>query len=201
MPARSRRRYLHECAVALGFTMAGCLDFDSDTTTIPPRTETTTETRTETPPKTTERTQTQTVDQRTTPTVQTTLVNEDPVQFSLTFQQKDLAEPFLKVDTLTLRGGTGHVVKTHDLGASTEKLEFIRGASDPQHAEKRTWRWFNSPTTIQLPEYPSSGISGFEIKCKPKSVKSPLKVTTHTLRPITETITSDKWQTLYIPWQ
>ncbi|PSQ49206.1 hypothetical protein BRD15_03885 [Halobacteriales archaeon SW_6_65_15] len=120
-----------------------------------------------------------------------------PPRFSLTFEQEGVTSDFLKVSKLTLRGGTGHKLDTYDVGTNVPELSFVRGASEPRQSDGRTWRSFDSPTTIALTDAQTlDSYSGFEIECRPQTTETPLRITSHGEIQNIVTVTSNKWQTL-----
>lgn len=55
------------------------------------------------------------------------------------------------MDEITMRGGTGHEVETHDVGSRTDEIRFVEGAYDVERENGRTFRWFEPTFTLQFP--------------------------------------------------
>ena len=123
----------------------------------------------------------------------------EPPRFSLTFEQEGVTSDFLKVSKLVLRGGTGHKLHTYDVGTNVPDLSFVRGASEPRQSDDRTWRSFDSPTTIDLDTGTErlDTYSAFEIECRPRTTETPLRITSHGVTTDAKTLPADEWQTVY----
>lgn len=214
MTKQSSKRQFLQLLTGSIVTLAGCNSFNDDSPS-PEKTATTETERTSTSsvPSTTRSRRTTRQNETTTPptttetpaqptTTETQLASMEPPRFSLTFEQEGVMRDFLKVSKLVLRGGTGHKVQTYDVGTNVTDISFVRGASDPGQSDDRTWRSFDSPTTIAL-TYASNleHFSGFEIECQPRTVEAPLRIMSHGDIRSTVTVTSGEWQTLYFALQ
>lgn len=198
---RSKRQFL-KLSTGLIATLPGCSSFNDDARSTGNETTTATEEAsisTTTRSRRTRReneTTTETTAQSTTTESTTRLASTNPPRFSLTFEQEDVTSDFLRVSRLVLRGGTGHEVGTYDVGTDVSGLSFVRGASDLRQSDNRTWRSFDSPTTIALTDaHELDSYSAFEIECQPRTLETPLRITSHGETRNTVTVTSDGWQT------
>lgn len=200
-----RRRFL-QLLTGSSVLLAGCnSDEDPPESTIrTTKAETTTTRTTTSPPTSTLQTTTRRSTTKRTTTTENDLVSMQPARFSLTFEQEGVTSDFLKVSELVLRGGTGHKVGEYDIGtddprsANEPEFSFVRGVSEPHQSGGRTWRTFDSPTTIAFPgAHRLDSYSAYQIECRPRVTETPLQITSHDGNSNTTTVTADEWQTLY----
>ncbi|WP_224338279.1 hypothetical protein [Haloprofundus halobius] len=108
----------------------------------------------------------------------------------------DDREVSIKCSKIILRGGTGHKLRTYNIGSPDEEPKFVDGAYLPEDADGETYRWFGKQTTIRFPKYTSDDFGlygGIDAKFEPAS--TPLKIGVCTYRSYFEPITKSGWQT------
>jgi hypothetical protein len=65
----------------------------------------------------------------------------------------DGREVSIRIDSITMRGGTGHRGQTYDIGTDMDEVEFVDGAYEPEKSGGRTYRWLEPTFTLQFPDH------------------------------------------------
>lgn len=172
----SRRTFLRRASSLPLLLGAGCTSSGQSSLTSTTRGSSDTTTST-TPTATTKRQTTSEQGQTTT--------NAGPFSFTLTFDRtvpRDGRNVSVRCSKLKLYGGTGHELKTYDVGGPTDELTFD-GAFDPKSSDERTWRWFGERVTIGFADkYEDSAyfaFSGVKLTCATPTTDSPITGTIH----------------------
>lgn len=177
----SRRTYLRHAGTLPFLFGAGCTSpGSSDQTTgesSDTETSATSTAPTTTPPVTTKR--------ETTAGPEETTTGSRSFSFTLTFDDTVPNEGravSVRCSKLKLYGGTGHELKTYDVGGPSDDLAFD-GAFDPESSDGRTWREFGEHVIVRFEdkyedsEY--SAFSGVELTCATMKTDPPINGTIH----------------------
>lgn len=126
-----------------------------------------------------------TTERDTTTTRARTTARIGPFSFTLTFDrttQRGGRDVSIRCSKLKLYGGTGHELKTYDVGGVTDDLAFD-GAFDPESSDGRTWREFGEHVIVRFADkYEDSdysAFSGVELTCATMETDPPINGTIH----------------------
>lgn len=210
----SRRQFLRRATVTTTVGLGGCTTFDSNQSPEQPTTRSDTPTASPRPTETTttpdDTSQTEAPEQ--TPTSLPEICSsvdlsvENGVWILFDFAEShtlpDGRAVSLRIDEITMRGGTGHEKHTYDIGTPDAEPKLVEGAYEPESDGDRTYRWFEPTFALQFPAPTSWSASiGIDLYPDTSHFESSTETQVCSLSAYVETVPQLSWEEFYVPFR